>query len=157
MIQGYNNKIFPKTKTNKVPSQSVKYLVVLKVLGTSYLCYNNIFISKLWDPSLSFSNYTWFLDTVLHVLITLICPVFNVLLSILNSLNIPTSFILVFLESIQSSHSEHLVLQTLLCSFNPLVQVLLQFSSLTIEYPNIVFNSSYLTLFFPMSTNFISN
>ena len=36
-----------------------KYLVVvLQLLGTSCSCYNNNYITKLWDPALTFSIYT---------------------------------------------------------------------------------------------------
>ena len=38
-----------------------KYLVVvLQLLGTSCLCYNNNCITKLWYSALTFSIYTWF-------------------------------------------------------------------------------------------------
>ena len=52
------------------------------------------------------------------------------------------------LNSIQLSHSEHVILHTLLYPFTPLAQVFYPLSSLTIAYPNIVFNSCYLTFFF---------
>ena len=50
------------------------------------------------------------------------------------------------LNSIQSSHSEHIFLQTLLYPITSLVQVFFQFSSLTIAYHNIGFNSYSLTV-----------
>ena len=58
------------------------------------------------------------------------------------------------LNSIQSSHSEHIVLQNLLYTFTPLVQMFFQLSSLTIEYPNIWFNSSSLTFLVPIYANY---
>ena len=35
-------------------------VVMLKLLGTSYSCYNNNFITKLWSPDINFSIYTQF-------------------------------------------------------------------------------------------------
>ena len=35
-------------------------MVVLQLLGISYSCYNNNFITKLWDPGLTISIYTCF-------------------------------------------------------------------------------------------------
>ena len=57
------------------------------------------------------------------------------------------------LNSIQSSHSEHIFLQNLLYHITPLVQVFCQFSMLSIEYPNLGFNSYSLTFFVPMYTS----
>ena len=66
-------------------------------------------------------------------------------------MNISNSLSLVLLNSIQLINSEHLVLKTLLYHINPLLQVLCQLSSLTILYPNIVWNSYPLPLLVPMS------
>ena len=57
-------------------------------------------------------------------------------------------------NSIQSIHSEHIVIQTLLYPVTPLWQLLCQFSSLTIAYPNIVLNSSSLALLVQMYASF---
>ena len=43
------------------------------------------------------------------------------------------------LNSIQCSHSEHILLQTLLYTVTSILQVFCQLSSLTIAYPNILF------------------
>ena len=49
---------------------SDKYLlVVLKLLGNPCSCYNNNCITKLWAPAITFSIYTWFLDTFSHYFI----------------------------------------------------------------------------------------
>ena len=57
------------------------------------------------------------------------------------------------LNSIPLSHSEHIVLQTLLRPVTPPQKVFCQLSSLTIAYPNIGFNSSSLTFLVPMSVS----
>ena len=60
------------------------------------------------------------------------------------------------LKSIQLSHSEHIVLYNLLHPITQLVKVLCTFSSLTIAYPNLGFNSSSLMFLVPMSSNYRS-
>ena len=57
------------------------------------------------------------------------------------------------LNSIQSVHSEHIFLHTLMYSITSLVQVLYKLSSLTIVYPNLVFNSPPLTLLVGIYSN----
>ena len=49
--------------------------------------------------------------------------------------------------------SENLIVQTLLYSTTPLVQMFFQWSILTTAYPNIGFNSSHLILLVPVSSN----
>ena len=56
-----------------------------------------------------------------------------------------------FLNSIQYSHSEHIVFHTLMYPVASIWQVLCQFSSLTISYYNLWFNSYSLTFLVPMS------
>ena len=67
-------------------------------------------------------------------------------------MNISNSFSQVF-NSIQLSHSEHIVLQTLMYPITPLVKVFCQLSSLTIAYSNMGFNSFSLTLLVPISSS----
>ena len=52
--------------------------------------------------------------------------------------------------------SKNLVIQNIMSSITPIVQVFYQLPSLTILNTNIVFNSSYLTFLVPMYDNFIS-
>ena len=59
------------------------------------------------------------------------------------------------IKSIHSSHSEHIVLQTLVYHITPCSQVFLQFSIIAIAYPNLWFNLSYITFLVPMSKNCI--
>ena len=59
------------------------------------------------------------------------------------------------INSIQYIHSEHIVLLTLLNPISPIVQVICQLSSLTIAYPNLVFNSSSLKFLVTMSASCI--
>ena len=65
-------------------------------------------------------------------------------------MNIPNSLSWV-LNSIQSSHSEHIVLHNILYPVTPIWQVFLQLSIINIEYHNLRFNSSYLTFLVLMS------
>ena len=57
------------------------------------------------------------------------------------------------LNSIQLSRSEHTFLQTLLHPITPTVKVFCLLSSITIEYPNIWYNSYSLTFLVPMSVS----
>ena len=102
-----------------------KYLVVaLQLLGNSWSCYKNNCITKWWSPALNFSIYTWFLDTILHVLRKMLRTVFNILFIILkSSLSFSTHMeisnsLSQILNSIQLIHSEHTVIQTLLYPIN---------------------------------------
>ena len=59
------------------------------------------------------------------------------------------------LNSTQLSHSEHIVIQTLLYPVTTLWKVFCKLSSINIEYPNLGFNSSFLELFLLMSSSCI--
>ena len=59
-------------------------------------------------------------------------------------------------NSIQLSHSYHIVLHNLMYTVTPLLQVFCQLSIITISYPNLGLNSSSLTLLVPISVNCIS-
>ena len=39
---------------------------MIKLLGTSCLCYNNNCITKLWAPGLNLFIHTWFIDTAFY-------------------------------------------------------------------------------------------
>ena len=69
-------------------------------------------------------------------------------------MNIFNSYILI-LNSIQSSPSKHIIIQTHIYPITPLLQVFFELSSLTIAYPNLVFTSSSLTFLVPLYANFI--
>ena len=57
------------------------------------------------------------------------------------------------LNPIQSIHSYHIFLHSLLYPVIPLSQVFCQYLSITIAYPNLEFNSFSLTLLVPMSAS----
>ena len=67
-------------------------------------------------------------------------------------MNISNSLSL-FLKSIQSSHSEHIVLQTLMYPVTPLWQVFCKLSSIAIGYPSIGFTASSLTFLVIISSS----
>ena len=69
-------------------------------------------------------------------------------------MNVSTSLSQIF-NLIQSSHSEFIVHHNLLYTITPILQVFCQLSSILIAYPNLGFNSSYLTVLVPMSDSFI--
>ena len=59
------------------------------------------------------------------------------------------------LNSIQLSYQEHIVLQNLLYPITPIVQLFCPFSSLTIAYPSLGFNSYSLIFVVPISASCI--
>ena len=59
-----------------------------------------------------------------------------------------------FLNSIQWSYSEHIILHTLLYPVTLILKVFCQVSRLTIEYPNPGFNSSSLTFLVPIYASY---
>ena len=127
-------------------------MVVLQLLGTSFSCYNNNCINKLWYPSISFYIYIWFYWHFLHFLRIILRKVFNFIFIIINPYE--------HFKLIDSNHQlnpfksfrTHF-LWTLLYPITPLLQVLYQFSSISIYYPNLGFNSSSLKFLVSLSSN----
>ena len=58
------------------------------------------------------------------------------------------------INSINLSNPEHIVIQTIMYPINPPVKLFCKVLNITIAYPNLGLNSSYLTVLVPMSDSF---
>ena len=126
---------------------------MLQLLGTSYSCYNNKCITKLWSPALTFSIYTYFSWHFFHTVLfnSFQCSFHSYKLKfiILNSYEH-----LKFIESNPCINTFRIhFIEALLYHITPLVQVFWQFSSHTISYSILGLNLSSLTFLVPISNN----